>query len=390
MLGHGSVVLSLYKFNGKDPGSYYEWRRKSLRNCQDYLAELFGVFQIVVGGGAFVEGPNLVDGRAEAALSDKLEDGAEFALGAHVGAEDGKLAGKEEPDVEFGVVSGGGAAGNQAAAGSEAFEAVIPSGGTDMFDDDVDAVIVGETTHFLGDRHDEVVDDFIGAQFTGFGEFFVGAGSCDNARAEELGDLDRGAANTAASSENQNGFAGLELSAVDEHVPRGEEDKRNRSGVSPIEVFRIREAIDLGHTNIFRAATINHVTEVGEVAAAVILTGKTGRTFATGYAGRENDFLADVNGGDFRADLDDFAGNIAAGNVGKRDGNAGEAAANPKVKVIEGASVDADEDFVVTEGGFGDVGIAKDGRVTVFVDNDGFHGQPPGSARLAMAAAYIS
>jgi hypothetical protein len=44
--------------------------------------------------------------------------------------------------------------------------------------------------------------------------------------------------------------------------------------------------------------------------------------------------LADVDGGDFRADLGDFAGNIAARNVRKRDGNAGEATANPEVEMI--------------------------------------------------------
>lgn len=45
-----------------------------------------------MGGGAFVEGPNLVDGRQEASLSDEFEDGTEFVLGAHVGAEDRELA----------------------------------------------------------------------------------------------------------------------------------------------------------------------------------------------------------------------------------------------------------------------------------------------------------
>ena len=204
----------------------------------------------------------------------------------------------------------------------------------------------------------------------------------DDARTEELGDLDGGAAYTASGSENQDGFAGLKLGAVDEHVPGGEENERDGGGVRPVEVFWIRETVDLGHTNIFRAAAIDHVTEVGEIAAAVILTSDAGGTFATGNAGSENDFLADVNGGDFWADLGDFAGNIAAGNVGERDGNAGEAAANPEVEMIEGAGTDANQDFIVAESRFGNIGIAKDGRVTVFVDDDGFHGQPPASVGM--------
>jgi hypothetical protein len=170
------------------------------------------------------------------------------------------------------------------------------------------------------------------------------------------------------------------LSAIDKHVPSGEEDKRDGGSVGPIEIFGIRETVDFGRANVFGATAIDHVTKVGEVAAAIILAGDAGGTFAAGDAGRENDFLADVNGGDFRADLGDFAGNIAARNVRERDGNAGKATANPEVEMIKGAGADADEDFIVAENRFGDVGIAEDGRVTVFVNNDGFHGQPPGSA----------
>jgi hypothetical protein len=39
-----------------------------------------------------VKGPNLVDGGQEASLSDEFEDGTEFVLGTHVGAEDRELA----------------------------------------------------------------------------------------------------------------------------------------------------------------------------------------------------------------------------------------------------------------------------------------------------------
>ena len=55
---------------------------------------------------------------------------------------------------------------------------------------------------------------------------------------------------------------------------------------------------------------------------------------------------------DFLADLGDFAGDIAAGNVGERDSNTGEAAANPEVEMIEGAGADANQDFIVAEGRF--------------------------------------
>ena len=248
-----------------------------------------------------------------------------------------------------------------------------------MLDDDIDAAIVSEAADFLRNGHDEVVDDFVGAEFASLDKFFVGAGRCDDARTEKLGDLDGGAADTASGSENQDGFARLELSAADEHVPGGEEDERNSGGLRPVEILRIRETVDLGHTNIFSATAVDHVTEIGEIATVVILTSDAGGTFAAGNARSENDFLPDMNGRDFWADIGDFAGDIAAGNVGERDSNTGEAAANPEVEMIEGAGADANQDFIVAEGRFGDISIAKNRRVTVFMDDDGFHQQPPGS-----------
>ena len=196
---------------------------------------------------------------------------------------------------------------------------MIPSSGADVLDDDIDAAIVGEPADFFRDGHDEVVDDFVGAEFASLDKFFVGAGRCDDARTEKLGDLDGGAADTASGSENQDGFARLELSAADEHVPGGEEDERNSGGLRPVEILRIRETVDLGHTNIFSATAVDHVTEIGEIATVVILTSDAGGTFAAGNARSENDFLPDMNGRDFWADIGDFAGDIAAGNVGERD-----------------------------------------------------------------------
>ena len=51
----------------------------------------------------------------EAALGDQFEDGAQLVFRAHVGAQDGKLAGEEKAEIDFCVVAGGGAAGDEAA-----------------------------------------------------------------------------------------------------------------------------------------------------------------------------------------------------------------------------------------------------------------------------------
>jgi len=248
-----------------------------------------------------------------------------------------------------------------------------------VLENDVHAAIVREAANFLSDGHDAVMNDFVGAELPGFGDFFVVAGRGDHAAAEEFSNLDGGAANTAAGGENEDVFARLELRAIDEHVPGGLEDQRNGGGMGPIEVFGVGHAIDFRAADEFGAATINHVAEIGEVAAAVVVAAKAGGTFAAGNAGSENDFLADVDSADFGADFGDFAGDVAAGNVGEWNLEAGKAAAHPEVEMVEGAGVNADEDFVATKLRLGDIGVLENGRVAVMTEDDGFHERPPRS-----------
>ena len=343
------------------------------------FAEVLGLFEVVVGGGALVEGPDLVHDGNKTALRNELEDGAQLVLGAHVGAENGKLAGEEETDIEFGVEAGGGAAGDQATGGGQALEAFAEGGFADVLENDIHAAVVGEAANFLGNRHDAMMNDLVSAELPGFGNFLVVAGGGNHAAAEEFGDLDGGAADTAAGGENKHIFARLELRAIDEHVPGGLEDKRNGGGMGPIEVFGIGHAIDFGTADEFGAATINHVAEIGKVAAAVVIAGKAGGTFAAGDAGSEHDFLADMHGADFRTDLGDFAGDIAARDVREWNLEARKAAAHPQVEMIEGTGTNTDKHFVAAKLGLRDVSIVENRRVTMFLEDDGFHERPPRS-----------
>ena len=330
-----------------------------------------------MGSGAFVEGPDFVHDGNEAALGNELEDHAEFVPCAHVGAEDGKLAIEEEANVEFGVRASGGAAGDETPGGGEAFDAFAPGGFADVFKDDVDAAIVGETANFLGDGHDAVMNDFVGAELFGFGEFFIVAGSSNHAAAKEFGDLNSGSAYTAAGGDDEDFFARLELCAIDEHVPGGLEDDGNGRGMGPIEIFRIGEAIDFGAADKFSAAAIHHAAKIGVIAAEIVVAGKAGGTLAAGDAGGEHHFLADVHGANFRADFGDFAGNVGAGDVGQGNLKAGKATAYPEVKMIEGAGPNTDEDFVTAKLRLRNIGEAENGGVTVFLEDDGFHERPP-------------
>src|SRR3974390_303925 len=53
-------------------------------DAQDDFAELLALLQVGMGGNAIVEGPNLVDDRAQAAIGNQLQHGAQFVLDAHI------------------------------------------------------------------------------------------------------------------------------------------------------------------------------------------------------------------------------------------------------------------------------------------------------------------
>jgi hypothetical protein len=163
--------------------------------------------------------------------------------------------------------------------------------------------------------------------------------------------LDGSGAHAAACAEDEDVFTGLQFGAGEQHVPGGLEDQRDAGGFGEGEIFRIGNAIYFGDFDEFGATAVDEVAEIGEAAAAIVLAGNASGAFAAGDAGSENDFLAGADGGDVGADFGDLAGDVAAGDVRERDGDAGEAATDPEVEMIEGAGFYFDEDFVGADGG---------------------------------------
>src|SRR5215472_7340052 len=115
-----------------------------------------------------------------------------------------------------------------------------------------------------------MIDEVIGTESFGFGEFFIGTSGSNDASPEEFRDLDRGAAYTAARAQNENVFAGLQCGPSHEHVPGSLENEWNRRGFLPFEIFGIREAIHFGSADKFGAAAINHVAKVSGLAAIIV------------------------------------------------------------------------------------------------------------------------
>ena len=229
----------------------------------------------------------------------------------------------------------------------------------------------------FADGHDAVVNDLVGADGLGFLQFLVGTGGGNDVSAKEFCDLNSGAADTAAGRKDQNGFAGAKLCTVGQHVPSGEEHERNRGGMNPVEVLGIGHAIHLGAADIFGATAIDHETEVGEIATEVVVAGQTSGATPTSNTWSQDHFLADVNVVNIVANLDDFTGYVAAGNMRKRDRIVGKAMTDPEVEMVESARAHADEYFVWVNVRLVDFGVVQDAGVTMFVKDNGFHLRPP-------------
>jgi hypothetical protein len=129
---------------------------------------------------------------------------------------------------------------------------------------------------------------------------------------------------------------------MNEHVPGSQKDQRHGRGVNPVLILGIGHAIDFRAANVFSAAPIDHVAEVGEIAANVVIAGEARRAFAAGYPGSQNYFLADVDGADFGPNFVDYASDVTPRNVRERDGNPRQPTPHPEVEMVEGARMHAD------------------------------------------------
>src|SRR6266581_4657422 len=351
------------------------------------FAKLRAGFEISVSGSGFRQREDAVDNGFEAAGRDEFHYRVQLGLGAHVRAEERKLAAEQEAEIKLGIVAGRCAARDQTASWSETGEALFPSSRADMLEDDVDAALASDAANFLADLLRFVVNPVIGAKLLGFLELFVGAGRGDDASPEGFGDLYRGAAYAAARSEDEDVFAGLQLGAGHQYVPGGLEDQRNRSSLFERQIFRVRQAIHFRGADIFGAAAVNHVAKIGGLPAVVVQTSYASRAFAAANQRREHDLLADASRGYILADLSDLARNVASGNVRQRNRHVRQTAADPEVKVIQRAGLDAHENLIWLDLWLGVVLVLENFRPAVLMKNDCFHGTSGARLRARKVAS---
>src|SRR5690348_16676530 len=220
---------------------------------------------------------------------DEIEDREKFGFASHVGAENGLVAAEEEAEVDFGVVAGGGAAGNQTAIGGKAGEGLVPSGRADVLEDDVHATAaVSQVAHFGLPVGLAVQNNVVSAERFCFGEFFFAAHGGDNARVENFGDLNRGAAHAAASAEDEDFVGRLNFGAHHKHVPRGEKHQRDGGGFFEGKIAGERKRVTRGSGDVFGVAAIAKIAEQRVFAAEIVIAGEAGVAMSAGNAGRKN------------------------------------------------------------------------------------------------------
>jgi hypothetical protein len=83
--------------------------------------------------------------------------------------------------------------------------------------------------------------------------------------------------------------------------------------------------------------------------------------------------LSDANIGHFRTDFCNFSSDIAAGNVGKRDGDIRQPAANPQIEMIQGASAHAHENFVGAWLRAGNIDVLQNFGSAMLTEEDSLH-----------------
>ena len=167
---------------------------------ENYFAELRSSFEIRVRGGSFRERKNTIDDGLQTARGDELHDCQQFRLRSHIGPEQRKLPAEKKTQIDLCVIASRCAAGHQAAGKSKARHTFVPRRGADMLEHHVYAPLIRDAAHFFADSLRLVVDDVVGAKLAGLRQLLIGSCSGDDARAEKLGDLNPGGADTAAGS----------------------------------------------------------------------------------------------------------------------------------------------------------------------------------------------
>ncbi len=112
----------------------------------------------------FHQRKNAIDDGPQPLFAHEIQNRVQLGAAAHVRTEQRQLAREEITQIELRGKTGGGAAGHETAAGRKAQDALLPSGGADVLEDDVHAALVRQAPDFFRNLLLRVIDDLIGAE----------------------------------------------------------------------------------------------------------------------------------------------------------------------------------------------------------------------------------
>src|SRR5687767_7365481 len=175
----------------------------------DDLAEHLAALEALEALLELAEREHRVDHGREAGrhLVERLADVAHRAAER---AEDAVLLLEQLHQVHGRRYARGRAAGDEAAAPLHRQEAAVPGLGSDMLEDDVDALAFRQPAHLALEALVAVVDDVVGAERPCLLAFLVVADGGDHRAADRLGHLDGGGADARAAGMDEHRLAGLE------------------------------------------------------------------------------------------------------------------------------------------------------------------------------------
>jgi len=151
------------------------------------------------------------------------------------------------------------------------------------------------------------------------------------------------------------------------------ENERDGGGLFERKTLGIGEAVDFGAADQLGTAAIEQVTEVGELRAVIVAAGEASGALAAADPWSQENFLVGPYCGDAGSNFVDDTSDVAARDMRERNGETRNTLAYPKIQMVEGAGVDADESFAEARFGFGDVGVAEDVGSAVVIEKDRFH-----------------
>jgi len=217
-----------------------------------------------------------------------------------------------------------------------------------VLEDHIDAALIGDTADFFADFLRFMIDEMVGAELLPFLQLFVRVGSGKHPSAEEFRDLNGAVPTPLPAPRTRTSSPGCSSARAMSICHAVLENEGDRGDLFEGEIFGIGQAIYFGRANKFCAASVDHIAQVGELAAVIIVAGDASRAFVAGDAGRENDFLADADVVTSRR-FGRFRRPRRCLGCAEVELERPDAGAHPKVEMIEGAGFHADKDFVRTD-----------------------------------------